>query len=92
MSLTENFGTDVSPYQPIKIVADQMEREMDDRLIAFFGSEEAAKEMAHLFVLETKVHETTTEVDETGRYIRFKSEVEYRIRAKTAEELAGDDK
>ena len=78
-----------------QVILDQaktLASEMDQRLIDFFGSDEAVRTYGHMYVLE----ETSTRIESclqpefTGDYFKLRTEVSYRIRPKTLAELEED--
>jgi len=65
--------------------------EMDAKILAFFGSEELAKEYMHLFVIEQlPIGFSTIPSEEGNPQIIYHAEVELRIRPKTLEELQAE--
>ena len=66
--------------------------EMDDKILAFFGSEELMKEYGHLFVVEQMPTTFTNKQGDDLTSIVFHAETEIRIRPKTMEELEAEKK
>lgn len=64
----------------------------DEQILAFFGSEELAKQYMHMFVIEQGPLEMTTVVgpDSDPLGVTFLAETQIRIRPKTLEELEAD--
>jgi hypothetical protein len=63
---------------------------MDEQILAFFGSEEQAKAYAHLFVVEQWPVQFSTSPAESGNYLTYHADVEFRIRPKTLAELEAE--
>lgn len=66
----------------------KVSNEMDQKIIEFFGSEEAAREKAHLYVLEY-LPPQFEEVEKDGCIISYITQ-ESRLRLKSIEELEAD--
>lgn len=75
--------------QVTRETAKSLADKMDQRLIDFFGSQEAIRTYGHMYVLEetdTKL-ETYLQPEFTGDYFSIRMETKYRIRPKTLAEL-----
>lgn len=78
-----NAGHDIP-----KTVGSALSDDMEAYLLRFFGSHENAQQQAHLFVIEQEPVEVRAE-QPTPEGMVFRASTRYRIRPKTAEELAG---
>lgn len=95
MSSNENYVTDgsLAVFDMVNDMTDKANEEMTQQLeveiIKFFGSEENFKKLSHRYVLET--FQTPIKVEPgDGLTVRYKIEIKYRIRLKTAKELAAN--
>jgi hypothetical protein len=78
----------------VENVAKKLAEKMDQRLIDFFGSEEAIRAYGNMYVLEetdTRM-ETYLQPEFTGDYFSVRTETKYRIRPKTLAELEATER
>lgn len=77
-------------HMAVTRAAKDMADGMDEQILAFFGSEELAREYAHLFVIEQLPIKFVTLQAPEPMSISYYAETEIRIRPKTMAELEAE--